>query len=263
VSTDQDIHARLEELRRARGDLEGLRARWEALQTVERARADYEQLTADQAARLDGLRRRKQELEAECYRLSQGPAEEAGEEPAPFPEPDVPPAAPRPSAWQEPPARPAGPGAAGPGRQLLKRLVNRWQHAWGLAAALVGQVNRIADDADRPLGEALLLLPWGACEGRVAGETAQARQARLTEWRDALREYHVRLAAEIDIFETRFRGWLGIWELWLRRHEGAEGQARWATFLDQKRRATAQEIAGLEGEVAALEARLRQARGRP
>jgi hypothetical protein len=144
----------------------------------------------------------------------------------------------------------------------LKKLVNRWQHAWGLAAALVGQVNRIADDADRPLGQALLLLPWGAYEARVPGETAEAQRARLTEWRDALCEYHGRLAAEIDICETRFHRYLGIWELWLQRHQGAEGQARWAAFLAGKRRANAGEIARLENEVAALAAQLWRAEGR-
>ncbi|MCP4589480.1 MAG: hypothetical protein GY842_01920 [bacterium] len=156
-------------------------------------------------------------------------------------------------------------------RRQLKKLVNRWAGPWGLEASVLGRINRIADDADRPLGEALVLLDWSVFEdGTRARESEEAHLKRLVEWGEALTEFRDHLAGEIDILETRFRHWLSIWERWRSRRQSPEHERQWDTFIAETRRTKRDEmdraqgeIARLKSEVAELQRRLRGEEGSP
>jgi hypothetical protein len=159
-----------------------------------------------------------------------------------------------------PPDRAARLAAARRARRSLRTTVNRFRYVWKLAPALLGRINAIADDADRPLGEALALLPWEAFLA-APSEPDAAHAARLGEWAEALEEYRDRLSGEVEALEAQSQGWAGIWQLW-RQREGA-GAARWETFLAERRRALREEAERLRHAADALEARLRGAGGSP
>ncbi len=156
-------------------------------------------------------------------------------------------------------------------RRQLKKLANRWAEPWGLEASVLGRINRIADDADRPLGEALVLLDWSVFEDRTqARESEEAHLRRLVEWGEALAEFRDHLAGEIDILETRFRHWLSIWERWRSRLWSPEQESQWETFIAETRltkrdeigRAQS-EITQLTREVGELQQRVREREGSP
>ena len=137
-------------------------------------------------------------------------------------------------------------------RRTLKKLVSRWQFAWSLTPEVVAQVNSIADDASRPLGEALSLLEWRLYESSIPGETPERHVARIQEWRDVLASYVDHLRADIATTETRYRNVLAIWERWSSAQASDDGRAEWEEFIAATREQKAREIAALSAEVAAL-----------
>jgi hypothetical protein len=249
---------RLSGLRLDYDAVHALRGRREELSTVEQARAAYESVVADETRVLDALRRRKESLEREWGRRIRAPAEPG---PEPWLVPWQPTGVPSPSPRPAPLPRPPRPDAGQRLRRRLTLLINQHRYVWPLTPAVLGQVNQIAEDNDRPLGEALALLPWEAFAGQ-AGESEEAYLERLAEWGKALAAYRHRLEADVEVQQARLGGWLGIWQLW-RAQEGPEGQQRWEAFLAGKRRSLEEEAEGLRGEIAGLEARLAGRGGDP
>jgi hypothetical protein len=253
----EEARRRLDALRPDYDAVRALCGRRDELQTVEQARAAYEGLLSAESALVAGLKRRRDDLEREGERRSReaeieedlGPVETAWDPQArPWRAPPVPP---------EPPRAPAR-GTDGEARFQLGLLVNQFQYVWRLDEALVGRVNQLVADPNRPLGEALALLPWAVFEGPGHADGAE-HLARLDEWGEALADCRGRLEAENDMLETRFRGWLGIWELW-RGREG-DGREAWDTFIAHKRRALGEEAGRLREAIAGLEARLGEGGG--
>jgi hypothetical protein len=163
---------------------------------------------------------------------------------------------------RRPGMRPFVPSPASSGREAslaerrrLKKMVNRWAFRWNLDATRLGQINRIADDAERPLGEALALLRWEQYQTPIPGESGATHLDRLILWREALVEYRDQLAGEVDTLETRYRRWLGIHEQWKARGT-EEGQAAWDLFMSRTRQAMLEEIKRLDAEIKDLEAQL-------
>jgi hypothetical protein len=255
-----DLRQHLDELRPIYEAVQKLRGRREELQTVEAADRAYRELLAAETAAVTELRRRRDDLEREWLRRSARPDltedESATWEPAW-----------KPPAWTGQPPRPAAPppeqraASAGQVRRRLGRLILQYQYVWQLESALLGQVNCIVADEDRPLGEALALLPWRAF-AEPGRESPMAHRQRLADWRAALDSYRDQLEGAIDILETQLRGCLGIWELW-RRREQQDGRPPWDRFIEESRRALREEATRLRQEVLGLEARLGTAGGQP
>jgi hypothetical protein len=152
----------------------------------------------------------------------------------------------------QPPVRGLAPAANRRLQQFARRLTNSGQ----LSVEALAEVNRIADDAGRPLGEAVALLDWSAYSRRAPWEGEDTHLARLAEWGVALADYRDRLADEVGLLEARFRGLLGIWELWRWREDEPDGRAAWTNFVEGRRRALRDEADRLRHDVAALEAHL-------
>jgi len=259
VTEDKDIQARLEKIHLVYSEIRQMRARCDDLQTVETARADYESLIAKESTELDGLKKRRAELETklrrqEMTKSSYGsgfkPWETGSRSRGPIP-PPLPPSPPPPDEE-----------AILAIRRRFKKFFNRYAHSLHLSAGVLGTINRIAEDVDRPLGEALALLEWHVFQVRTRRESNENYWKRLAEWGEALTDYHGWLTGEIDTLETRFRCSMNIWELWRERDLGEKGKAQWETFIDETRRALREEIARLKEEIVFLETRLRETGGR-
>ncbi len=267
---DKEIERRLGELRPLYDEIQQMRERRQELESVEQARDAYESLLAEEEVLLSRLRGRKAEIEQEKSRGLLTASQPRWDQFLP-PEPrrtEVPPA--RPSASPVPvgaalaPSPPEVRPKSSRVRRNVKKMVARWSHAWNLAANVRARINRVADDVERPLGEALALLDWSVFKDRTRShEREDTYLKRLAEWGEALAEYRDLLAGEIDIQETRFRRWLGIWELWQGRDRSAADQDRWTSFVAETRRAKREEAAALEGEIAQIEQELQSLKAPP
>jgi hypothetical protein len=250
----QDIQARLNEGRPIYDAIQQMHAEWLELQSVDQANTEYARLMNEEDKALEFLTQRKQSLEADKRKLTL-PYETIQERPVPRPVsghdrspshlPKFRSLAPRPNRE-----------AILATRSQLKKMVNRWAYSWRLEPAVQSQINCIADDPNRPLGEALILLDWSVYENRaLTHENETSHLARLIEWGQALLEYRDQLAAEIDTLKTRFRRVLPIWELW-RKRETVEGRQAWEGHIAEARRIKQGEIARLKDRIADLETEL-------
>jgi len=248
----RDIQARIAEIKPVYDAIQQMRAEWNALQTVEQANAEYLSLTAKEDKELDDLTRKIQGLEAEKRKLTVA-RENISERFAPVPNPVLPPPIPR-----KPSIRPVAHLAVLPDREAtlavrrrLKKMVNRWVNSWQLGSDVQGQINRIADDLNRPLGEAVALLDWSVFEDRTrTRESEAAHLDRLNEWGQALVDYRDHLTGEINTLKTRFRDVLPIWKLWYARLEALQ---RWETAIAETRAAKQRESQRLQNEASRLE----------
>ena len=228
--------------------LADLKSRLAELRTVEDARIAYEAATAEEARALAAVNRDRDALRLEQRRRRLTSVKPA---PATLPPSGAAPAAPMPhppsNPVLEPPRR-----AQTSDRRKLKKLVSRWQVPWAIDAALLAQLNGIADDASRPLGEALALLEWRVFETPITGESPHDHEARIREWHQVLHAYADHLQAEIEKVEMRYRNLLAIWARWRDARTSDQGRAEWQRFLDSTREQKRSEIALVEREVAAL-----------
>jgi hypothetical protein len=248
-AVEVDLARSLDETRLVYDELARLQARAAALRTVEDARIAYDALLDRETREIAELRRDRDALLDEQRRRRVRTAQVEAAAPPP------PRVAPRPAAAAvlpngQAPERPARLQSAD--RRTLKKLVSRWQFAWSLTPEVVAQVNSIADDAARPLGEALALLEWRLYESRIPGESPENHAARIHEWRDVLTAYLDHLRAEIATTETRYRNVLAIWERWANAQASADGRVEWDRFIEATRAQKASEIGTLSAEVAAL-----------
>jgi hypothetical protein len=252
----------LDRLRAVYDAVQDLRRRSAEVRTVEQAVRAYEEQLAAATAAVAELRRRCDALEREWLQRS---TPTTSDETDPLPPPlgtDAPTAGPRSAGTPKAPPREPRSAVTSRARLHLGRLVMQYRYAWGLEAVLLGQVSRIVANEDRPLGEAVALLPWRVFAER-GRDTEAAYAERLTDWQAALDEYRVRLETEIDILETRFRGSWEIWRLWRARESGAEGRQQWDTFIADSLRAQGEKAAELRRQIQDLEVRLRGPEGQP
>jgi len=248
VTTDKDIQARLETIRLVYDKIQQIRDRWDDLQTVETARADYESLIAKEFSELGKLKKAKVEWQTKLRRQEMPRSEFKPWETEFRPRGPIPPL--------PPPPPPPNEETILATRRRFKKFFNRYAHSLHLNTGVLGKINCIAEDIDRPLGEALALLEWHVFQVRTRRESNEDYLVRLAEWDEALVKYHAWLAGEIDTLETRFRRWMNIWELWRERDVGDKSKAQWETFIDETRRALREEIACLQEEITYLETHL-------
>jgi hypothetical protein len=200
------------------------------------ARAAQDELLADLAARKLRLEQRLAPLQTRGQPQAQAPVVRP---PAGW-SPPVP-VAPR---AEPPPHRPA----LAQDRAALSRLANRFQHALAVDAAVLARINQIVEDGDRPLGEAVALLPDQGF-APLLRESPEDHADRLAAWAEALRECQRRLENEIRRDEASLRPWLGVRDLWLGRERDEDGRAAWQEYLAGCRDEAAAEVARLEAEV--------------
>ncbi len=242
------LETRLAKIRLIWDEIHHLRKRSEILQSVEQACCEYQQAIASEEHQITALKQEKNYLLEEKRRLIQAQNE--------FDDSFI-----RPSWPLKPIINPhstpslssdfqPNQESAMAARNRLKKLANRWAKHWALDNVVLGLVNRIADDRERPMGEALILLNWNVfAQSTPTERTQEAHLIRLVEWEEALIDYQHHLSGEIDTIETRFRGWLAIWEQWRVRDQSSENYQRWETLLKQTKQAKLKEIAVLTGEL--------------
>ena len=248
-AVEVDLERSLAETRVVYDELARLQAHALALRTVDDARIAYDALVDRETREIADLKRDRDALLDEQRRRRVRSARIEAAAPPP-PRVTARPAAAAPAPNDAIPERP--PRLQTADRRTLKKLVSRWQFAWSLAPDVVAQVNSIADDAARPLGEALALLQWRLYESRIPGESPERHVARVHEWRDVLAAYLDHLRAEIATTETRYRNVLAIWERWSDAQASDAGRAEWDRFIEATRAQKANEIAALAAEVASL-----------
>lgn len=239
-----------------------LRERLEELQTVEQARAEYNELFRDEEAEIERWEVLKARLEREAQLLAGGGRKgrsylkgsersEEGPPPSPAPTPEPPPPSRR-NLTSE--------------RRRFQNQASRFRYQWRLDDGTLARINRIADDNDRPLGEAIALLNWGAFENQlrtssVVYESEAEHAARLDGWKLALEEYVKVLEGDILALENTYGTWMmHVWETWQGRNAAAAGRARWEGLIAQKRQSNAGKLADLQKAVAALAAAGRDGR---
>ncbi|MDA0165329.1 hypothetical protein OM076_33985 [Solirubrobacter ginsenosidimutans] len=235
------------DVRRVHAAVRALRDRLDELDTVEIAVAEYDAALADIEYRRVALQERRQELRT---RLSAERLPRAG---AGGPRPrgrrgrdGI--GKPAPVARQN--RRPTGDAAIR--RRRTKTLINRFAHAWEIDDERLAEINRLADDRSRPLGEMLALLDWDAIDRPLpGGESESAHTRRVSEWREALEEAQGRLSSDVRSRERQFHKVLALWERW-RARDG------WQEFLTDARTAKHDEVDELNREIASLEQRLRE-----
>src|SRR5581483_4380275 len=133
--------------------------------------AEYESLTelpAEEEGKLEELRRRKQSLEEVRCKLQRIPDQDNFIIPQPIrPARQTPLRHPAPEQKSEQQSDTVNKLDKVAERDQLIKFVNRWKYSWRLDSTVLGKINRIASDSDRPLGEALILLDWSVFADRT------------------------------------------------------------------------------------------------
>ena len=239
MSSEQEINAKLEELKPIYNQLVKDQKAWQKLQLIEPALADYHEELAAAEKELKEIQERQQNLitarrtlerkkrrlhqpsvaspTATSQNLTLDPFEAANS-----------PKLNQPSTPSVPQISPRPPEEILAIRHSLQKQIGRWART-RLDPGVLGEINRIALDIERPLGEALIMLDWDTyfMEPLHRRETPEARLKRLNEWGGELIEYRNRLQGDIDRHHTRYRRVLPIWEMWLSRDRDEAGQTAW------------------------------------
>jgi hypothetical protein len=209
--------------------IQATRAEWEDLQSVEQALADHDTLIGAEQAQFDALKEQRANLVREKQRLERRqhgqPSGFGGGSPFGGMLQRTRTGGRGDDQREPPPAAVQGPADSAALRQRLKKMVGQLRHLWQLDGETVGRINRIADDASRPLGEALALLDWRLYETEIfRGEEADAHLKRLELWQPELAHYLRFLEGEISARRNRYRNVIPIWEQW-RRQEATYTQS--------------------------------------
>jgi hypothetical protein len=144
-------------------------------------------------------------------------------------------------------------------RNKFKRFLSR-HYQYKLETSVLGQINCIADDVDRPLGEALALLDWSIFEDyadRTDASDASGLE-QLNELGKELQQYRKQLSGKVDMLGLSFRDWLGIWEKWRSREQSPEHSQSWETFIAETQRAKQAEATKLQDDISQLEEKIAQ-----
>ena len=254
MSTSEAVKTRLDEIHAVYLEIEKLKQRLTDLQTVEQARAEYEKLVATEESKLTNLEQQKRKLEDDLRSLTVRKQPLGRPRSVPKPTNLPPPKIPSSHEKSDEPTK-KKPGTEA--REKLKRLLNRY-YRFQLDASVLGQINRIAEDVERPLGEALALLDWSIFED-YASDASHLEQ--LNQWGDELQEYRQYLSGEVDMLELRFRDYLGgIWERWRTRDQSPENLLAWQTFITETQLAKQAEAAKLEEDIRQIKEKIAQIR---
>jgi hypothetical protein len=232
ISTD--VAAAIASTRAIYQEVDALNKRWLDLKAADDARLAYKAALAAEDKELEALERDKTALDTERRRRRiVGKTDERRPPPPPSALTRVNRAPTSARTETSAAERPAPPPTAD--RRRLKKTLNRFQFTWEINPAVVAQINSIADNAERPIGEALALLDPRVFELSIPGESDIDRVARLGEWKGALDGYADHLRAEIQKLENQYASVLGIWDLWRKARVDAVGQDNWNQFIDKTR----------------------------
>jgi len=261
MTITNEIQDKLRELHQAYEEIQQIYKLWRELQTVELALAEYKRCTAHEEQKLLSLQQRKKDLEVEYRRLTlTSELDSAFFEPIWIEQQN-----PRTVASQRQSIRPTVREKDRSNDVVVRKRLQKFAHRLQLNNTILSQINRIADDIDRPIGEALVLLDWSVFENRAVHESTEAYFVRLIDWSQALKEYNIRLTSDIDNLETRFRRWLHIWELWHKHDQTLIGKANWTAFISESCRAMqnesnrlVEELTHLADEVSRLKVHLQK-----
>jgi hypothetical protein len=265
----QQIKARLDEIEPVYHACQTLQPIWLEAETLEKAHEEYHNRINEEKERLDllALQQRLTTRLWEKGQLEQPQQEEDQDEPPPdlFPQEDhgEPPAL-NTNDLQPPPPPSPPPSldrrAIVEARRELRRVVDRLMRTWRFDRELQGKINRIAEDKETPLGEALVLLEWKMFEGRADRHETEAEHLdRLGKWGEALKEYHDWLERRIHSLHSQYRSSHSIWELWKGRGT-AEGSRAWQSFLKKKLEEKQAKAQSLRAEISRLEREIAERR---
>ncbi|MEM7578415.1 MAG: hypothetical protein AAF316_00945 [Cyanobacteria bacterium P01_A01_bin.80] len=138
-------------------------------------------------------------------------------------------------------------------KKKFKRFLSRYyQHQ----LKTLGQINCIADDVDSPFGEALALLPWSIFEDYARRNAGNPE--RLNELGKELQEYRQQLSDKLNMMELMYRDCLGIWKKWRSREQSPENLQVWETFIAETRRAKQAQVEELKIDISQLEEKIIQ-----
>ena len=142
-------------------------------------------------------------------------------------------------------------------RENFKRQIQRF-YGSKLGESL-GEINRIADDISRPLGEALALLDWNIFQDyAIKNANNTSKLEVLKEWGQELQEYSKQLSYDVKMQQDRFHPYLNICELWQKRQESTESKQNWEMFIEKTRQAKQTQIDIKEEEIRQLEEKIAQ-----
>lgn len=252
MSSADDLAAQLLKTRALYDAILPRRQRWDDLQIAPQAKADYDALIAAETSALAALQKEllalqkrdntKQLPNPRPDKTDWGIEVPVIKPPVTDPNPPV-------NLSTKPFDQPAA--AALDTRELRRQfqnLANRWAFVWQLGENQQ-KINRIASDLERPLGEAIILLRWEVFEQPIGSESQPAQLQRISAWHAALAEYQPQLEGEIETLETKYRRDLGVWERWLDRQTGAEGQASWEQFIAGTKQSLRQKMAETQAKI--------------
>lgn len=256
MDTADEIQILLTELRTIYNNVKEKQDYWEKLQMIDLAFAEYEKLTklsVEEEGKLQELRRRKQSLEEERRKLQRVPDQDNFVIPQlARPARHMPPRHAAPVKKSESQRDTGSELDQAAERDQLIKFVNRWRYSWRLDSTVLGKINRIASDSDRPLGEALILLDWSVFADRTrTQESPELHLSRLKKWRSSLVDYQRWLLGDIDRRQTEAesQGQLKIWERWRGRTEGEQARELWMALIADSRRSKQETIRELEKEI--------------
>lgn len=138
-------------------------------------------------------------------------------------------------------------------RRAFGNLVRRFAGRWMLKkTGAVSLINRIIQDDESLLGEALVLLDWSVYRERLLTEQDDiAHLERLNTWEEELSAYHSHLEGLLAMERTRSKDVLPIWHQWLERDTPA-GKAAWEQFLADSYQAVLDDQAQVRLEIMEL-----------
>ncbi|MEH2093405.1 hypothetical protein [Nostoc sp.] len=256
MTADEAVKTWLEEIYLVYREIQVLKKRLEEIQTVELARAEYEKCIGEEETKLRSLKEQKLNLQVEQRLLTTDTSESKPNINLPKhksnnlirkkPESEIKVLAKCDETTKN--------KLRAKARNKFKRFLSR-NYQYKLETSVLGQINCIADDVDRPLGEALALLDWSIFEDYAnrtdASDTSGLEQ--LNELGNELQEYRKQLSGKVDMLELSFRDWLGIWEKWRSREQSPEQSQAWETFIAKTQRAKQDEAAKLQDDILQLE----------
>lgn len=261
MTADEAVITWLEEIYPVYTEITKLKKRLEEIQTVELARAEYNKRIDEQETKLQSLENQKRQLEVELRILTTRKAE-PGRNIRLHKEKS-----------KNLPQKPQGSGIEtstnhdettkkklrAEARNKFKRFLSRYYQC-KLETSVLGQINCIADDVDRPLGEALALLDWSIFEDYADRTDASdvSGLEQLKELGKELQDYCKQLSGKVDMLELSFRDWLGIWEKWRSHERSTEDSQPWETFIAETQRAKQAEATKLQNDIFQLEEKIAQ-----
>lgn len=143
-------------------------------------------------------------------------------------------------------------------REHFKKQINRF-YRLKVDANLLGQINRIADDSQRLLGEALALLDWSIFEDyalKINNDISKLET--FQEWGKELQEYNNQLSYDVKAQQERFRPYLKIWELWNCKDLSENNSTAWDSLIAETRITKQATIAELQSAISDLESKIVQ-----